>query len=288
MPVLLRVHWSRLSSDDRATPRRRCPLMWLPSLISLFLLSACPASHKAMINGSDHRTITTNDAGGEQISLEQAVGRIERLEKALTLFVCGPQLKVLINEARATCSNEAESAAGSPAGGDEQRAQPMCNSKKLKVPLAVAEHELLEAAPSPRVGRGSPGRVLNIELTEQNIGGKLMALRHEVIYLNADGTLASKRMERLRAFADEKRLPFTRFLIITDVEDGTNRAVAAKHLLEKVLTGPNGPEHEMRSAPLFEPPWIIPMRVRLFGPDRRQPLEPSNPAVFIFRTDCPE
>lgn len=246
-------------------------------------LSACSVTNKALVN---HHNVmpAVGDSGVEQITLEQALGRIERIEKALTLFVCGPQLKVLINEARAMCSNEREN--GNESG--QEPAQPMCNDKKLKVPLAVAERELLEAAPNQRPGRASLGRVRELELSEQNIGGKLMALRHEVVYLNGEGTVATARLERLRAFAEEKRLPFTRFLIITDGDDASNRAVVAKQLLEKVLAEGGSRDHEMRSAPMFEPPWIIPMRVRLFGPDRRQAMEPKNPAVFIFRTDCPE
>ncbi|HNN94215.1 MAG TPA: hypothetical protein PKI03_18185 [Pseudomonadota bacterium] len=257
-------------------------------MLSLCLLYACAIPSKVQVNPPALPPVVYVDSSNEPITLEQAIVRIERLENTLTLFVCGPQLKVLINEARAMCANEDESVkeTGNNRGGE--RAEPMCNDKKLKVPLAVAERELLEAAPNPRAARGGAGRVRDIELSEQNIGGKLMALRHEVIYLNGDGTLASTRMQRLRAFAEEKRLPFTRFLIITDGEGAPNRAVAAKQLLEKVLAEQASTEPAMRSAPMFEPPWIIPMRVRLFGPDRRQPMEPRIPAVFIFRTDCPE
>jgi hypothetical protein len=262
-------------------------LKWRGLILVACLLSACMAPTKMVVNTPSVTHAVSPESVNEPISLEQAIGRIERLENALTLFVCGPQLKVLINEARAMCTSDAE---GSPGGGTAGAgpAEPMCNDSKLKVPLAVAERELLEAAPNPRARRAGPGRGQDIELSEKNIGGKLMALRHEVIYLNSDGTLASTRMERVRAFAEEKRLPFTRFLIITDGDNATNRAVAAKQLLEKVLAEGGGNDPSMRSAPMFEPPWIIPMRVRLFGPDRRQPVEPKIPAVFIFRTDCPE
>lgn len=282
-----------LSSFSRSSSLATCwePLCrWLKRkgpVMVVCLLSACMVPTKTAVNTPSVTHVVTSESVNEPITLEQAIGRIERLENALTLFVCGPQLKVLINEARAMCTSEAAGAPGSGTAGVVP-AEPMCNDTKLKVPLAVAERELLEAVPNPRARRAGPGRGQDIELSEKNIGGKLMALRHEVIYLNPDGSLASTRMERVRAFAEEKRLPFTRFLIITDGDNATNRAVAAKQLLEKVLAEGGGNDPSMRSAPMFEPPWIIPMRVRLFGPDRRQPVEPKVPAVFIFRTDCPE
>lgn len=287
--MLVRAPSGYSRSSSPVTNRK--PLRWwlkgIGPLMLASLLSACVAPNRTLVNTPSVAQVVPSESANEPITLEQAIGRIERLENALTLFVCGPQLKVLINEARAMCTNDAEGAPGNNTGGAKP-AEPVCNDVDLKVPLAVAERELLEAAPNPRLRRVGPGRGQDIELSEKNIGGKLMALRHEVIYLNADGSLASTRMERVRAFAEEKRLPFTRFLIITDGENAINRAVVAKQLLEKVLADVGGHEPAMRSAPLFEPPWIIPMRVRLFGPDRRQPVEPKNPAVFIFRTDCPE
>lgn len=288
MMVTLGIFRASGLTSAHCASRLAASLLWLPRLLFVILLSACVEANQALVQPSSANLAQPGDSATEPISLEQAIGRIERLEKALTLFVCGPQLKVLMNEARAMCTNGRDMGPLSGNPGSSEPAEPMCNDKKLKVPLAVAERELVEATPSPRAGRGNVSRLRDMELSEQNMGGKLMALRHEVIYLNAEGTVASTRMERLRIFADEKRLPFTRFLIITDGEDAANRALVAKQLLEKVLAERNPSEHEMRSTPLFEPPWIIPMRVRLFGPDRRQPMEPKNPAVYIFRTDCPE
>ncbi len=266
-----------IASCRIANPRFPRPMALLG--LSLSFLAACqPLSPPPVIAPTTQHTQSASRGSTEANGLPEAFSRIERLEKALTLFVCGPQLKTLLNEARAMCSAE-ESAS--------KQTVPMCDEVKLKVPLAVAASELLSPNPVARPGRGG-ARQKDRELNEQNMGGKLMALRHEVLYLD-NGKPSDYRKDRLRTFAEENRLSFTRFLIIADGEGAQGRAEAARQALEEQLRESGAVADHQKIDTLFEPPWIIPMRVKLYGPDSRQEgADPKGPAVFIFRTDCPE
>ncbi|HRI52739.1 MAG TPA: hypothetical protein PLW65_21400 [Pseudomonadota bacterium] len=206
----------------------------------------------------------------EQEHSELAVlgDRVRVLEESLPLLACGPELRALIRDARQLCSSK-------PAAGvSAARVSTECNEKDMKVALVTAEKDL----------------------ETKSIGQKLLSvLRHEVVYPRADGKIATKREDRLKALARERLLPSTRFLMIAGGGDATQRIDAVRARLmdygikdtETVMDG-----DKENTVQRFEKPWNLRLRVPLQQlPLVDRPVPPAEArdverAVFVFRTDC--
>lgn len=215
--------------------------------------------------------VTSGQHGGEPEHSELALlgDRVRVLEESLPLLACGPELRALIRDARQLCSNKA--AAG---GSAASRVSTECNEKDMKVALVTAEKDL----------------------ETKSIGQKLLSvLRHEVVYPRADGKIATKREDRLKALARERLLPSTRFLLIAGGSDATQRMDAVRARLmdygvkdtETVVDG-----DKENTVQRFEKPWNLRLRVPLQQlPLVDRPVPPAEArdierAVFVFRTDC--
>jgi hypothetical protein len=205
--------------------------------------------------------------------------RVHILEDSLPLLACGPELRALFRDIRRECNGGAPadseaSAEGKPAAPRTEAAT--CKVEQLKGAIASAERDL----------------------DTRSIGQKLVSLlRHEVVYLSDSLTVSSVREKRLRLLAAERRLPSTRFLVVTapgnsniDAERRANAVIARLSSLgiplRETLT-----DGETRSVSRFDYPWIYRINVpqqSLKPADRPVPPEPRDPekAVYIFRSEC--
>ena len=189
------------------------------------------------------------------------IERVRVLEEIIPLLACGPEIRALIQDVRSLCETMTDG-----------YTEPICDEKKLKIAIVKAEREL-----------------------DAKVGKKLLqVLRHEVLYLSANGEISSRRRERLSALAQERRLPGTKFLIIAGGDDGLQRARFARSLLIKegipAKESVHADDGSTKQVDRYETAWKLSLSVtpnELRPLDRPSALEPKdmNRAVFIFRID---
>lgn len=213
-----------------------------------------------------------------QKNIDSLTDRVRVLEDSLPLLACGPEMRALFRDIRKECN------AGVPSDGDAEEGKgahrwdaASCKTEQLTGAITGAERDM----------------------DTRSIGQKLISLlRHEVVYVSEDGKLSSSREKRLQVLASERRLPSTRFLVVTapvnTTQDAERRARAVIDSLVKLGV----PEFETikegsteRRVRRFDNPWVYRLMVppQLLKPgDRPIPPEPRDAqrAVYIFRTDC--
>lgn len=211
-------------------------------------------------------------------NVEGLTDRVRVLEDSLPLLACGPEMRALFRDIRKECN------AGVPPDGDPEEAKAAhrfdavsCKAEQLTGAIAGAERDM----------------------DTRSIGQKLISLlRHEVVYVSEDGKLTSSREKRLQVLASERRLPSTRFLVVTAPVNTSQEAERRARTVIDSLIRMGIPEFETikdgsseRRVRRFDNPWVYRITVpsQLLKPgDRPIPPEPRDAqrAVYIFRTDC--
>lgn len=247
-----------------------------PALISLLLASSlaqsgCPAeTGLATVGGW---------APPRPSSMDGLETRIRVLEESLPLLACGPELRALFHDIRMECSNHSAAQAAPSELIKVDKIEPgTCQAQEIGIRVYAAERDM-----------GLTGR-------QRNMGTHLLSLlRHEVVYIGANGKISSRQEQRLRALAAERRLPSTRFVTIaTGVDVDIRTRIVTEQLQafgipksESVID--SGKRVEVSR---FERPWNYRLGVsfaQMTPIDR--PMGPAEPrdmdrAVFVFRTDC--
>ena len=220
-----------------------------------------------------------DDAPTKNKEFQSLEERVRVLEESMPLLACGPELRALFRDIRRECNagTALESEGASEGKTADQPESSTCKVEQLKGAIASAERDL----------------------ETRSIGQKLISLlRHEVVYLSDRDTISSWREKRLRLLAAERRLPSTRFLIVSapipSSADGERRAAVVRNRLsalgipnrESVADG-DAVRHVVR----FDNPWIYRILVppnMLKPADRPVPPEPRDfeRAVYIFRSEC--
>lgn len=223
--------------------------------------------------------LTTSWSSAQLEVLEGLTTRVRVLEESLPLLACGPELRALFHDIRMECeSGGAVQSSSAPPPKVENIEPGSCKAQQIDPRVYAAERDM-----------GLTGR-------QRNMGTYLLSLlRHEVVYVGANGKISSRQEQRLRALAAERRLPSTRFLIIASGADVDTRTKVVTEKLqafgippkESVVEG--GARSEVSR---FERPWNYRLGVtftQMTPIDR--PMGPAEPrdierAVFVFRTDC--
>lgn len=213
-----------------------------------------------------------------QKNIDGLTDRVRDLEDSLPLLACGPEMRALFRDIRKECN------AGVPAEGEAEENKgarrwdvASCKTEQLTGAIAGAERDM----------------------DTRSIGQKLLSLlRHEVVYVSEESKLTSSREKRLQVLASERRLPSTRFLVVTAPVNTSQEAERRARAVIDRLIQMGIPEFEVvkdgsseRRVRRFDNPWVYRIAVpsQLLKPgDRPIPPEPRDPqrAVYIFRTDC--
>lgn len=236
---------------------------WVSGVSVALLMSSCMPSQS--VRNRSHPAVRAATNGLAQSGDQPQTGpsieaRVDAIEGALTLLACGPELRTMLRDLREECRES-------------------CDESQLKVVLRDAKEKF----------------------AVRSIGEKLLTLlRHEVVYISVPtAEIASERQKRLREFIAERRLPSTRYVLITAPlptrTAGEERALAvSRWLTNNGLSEPESladvgasprPDHRI------EPPWPYKLDIKPFmlKPVDR-PVPPEHPdyerAVFVLRTDC--
>jgi hypothetical protein len=178
------------------------------------------------------------------------------LNDALTIALCNPDIRQLLEDVQKECTPPVVAAAQSPPGA-------VCTTAQIRPAVIAADPE-------------HRGRFL-----------KLMAhLRHEVFYFGAGHTqLAPHREERLGRLARQALLRTTTYLIVSSPEGGEDEAARRAIEVENLLHARGIPRDRIRR-------WIYAFpatRVDITrGPDLPGLGETRDlhRGVWVFRADC--
>lgn len=204
---------------------------------------------------------TTNriDALQELVAFQgRQLHRLEQeLNDAMTLALCSPELRQLMEDVQKECSPQTTAATGQAPAGE------VCSTAQIRPAVIAADPE-------------HRGRFLKL----------LAQLRHEVVYLGQNRSeVAPHRAEKLVKLSRQALLRTTTFLIVSSPESGEEEANRRAIGMENLLVKQGIPREKIRR-------WIyafpalradITRSVDLPGLGETRDL---HRGVWIFRADC--
>ncbi len=210
-------------------------------------------------------------APSDQQQLKELTGRVDRLEKHLSLLACGPQLKHLLDNIRYEC--QAQASASANAASDE--ADTSCGSAQIEPAVVSAE-------------RQSDKKFIKL----------MTVLPHAVVFLGEGVTsIPTRRTEQLQALIeDTPLLGLTRFLLVTSPLRGkaeaSRRAKLLSDWLDAYLTAhKSDAKKDGKVEGKIDVPWLYNFSLNpkdLSPADKFIPTESKDLArgIWVFRTDC--
>jgi hypothetical protein len=206
--------------------------------------------------------------------------RVRGLEESMPLLACGPELRALFRDIRKECSASAPAETEAAADGRARVSKlegGSCRTEQMKGAIASAEREL----------------------DTKSIGQKLISLlRHEVVYLSDNLMPSSGREKRLRTLVTERRLPSTRFLVVTAPIPSSAEAEKRAGAVVELLKSYGLPEREVvlegetkREVNRFDKPWIYKVMIpalQLKPADRPSRATPTGRCTSSAPSVCKE
>ena len=232
------------SSLSFRAPRRRGWAGWLTG-VALLLASGCASSDAEL--ASLRAELAQQRAELNQLRSEMNDG--------LTLALCSPELRQLLEDVQRECTQPAASPTGSAVG--------QCTTKQIRPAVISADPE-------------HRGRFL-----------KLMShLPHEVVYIAKGGTeVAPYRLERLHRLVRRALLQSTVFLVVSSPEDGESESLRRAEMVERMLR-----DRQVDGAKIRR--WLYAYPAAKSDIDRAADLPGLGETrdlfrgVWVFRADC--
>lgn len=232
------------SSLSFRASRRRVRAGWLTG-VALLLASGC----------------ASNDAELASLRTELAQQRAElnqlrsEMNDGLTLALCSPELRQLLEDVQRECTQPSASPAASAVG--------QCTTKQIRPAVISADPE-------------HRGRFL-----------KLMShLPHEVVYIAKGGTeVAPYRLDRLHRLVRRALLQNTVFLVVSSPEDGESESLRRAEMVERMLRQRQVDASKIRR-------WLYAYPATKLDIDRAADLPGLGESrdlfrgVWVFRADC--
>lgn len=205
----------------------------------------------------------SNEAALVSLRTELAQQRAElnqlrnEMNDGLTLALCNPELRQLLEDVQRECMQPAASGPAAPPGVGQ------CTTKQIRPAVISADPE-------------HRGRFL-----------KLMShLPHEVVYIAKGGTeVAPYRLDRLHRLVRRALLQSTVFLVVSSPEDGESEALRRAEMVERMLRDRQVDASKIRR-------WLYAYPATKLDIDRAADLPGLGESrdlfrgVWVFRADC--